>query len=193
MSDEEADLTEVLAFVDACEAEFRPVEHLEDDQELLEGVELVPSVYSSSGTPGSLNCTAISNWKSQCGEGGRRRKYKRPTDYNPNRARKEQLKELVALRDEVLELEQKVAALRSVTHKNSGFSSKKQRRQDSDDEDGREREKQVWRELMVRQIEQRTAAEGERKKLQREVEMQKKLIAELQQLAFCKAAEKVKM
>lgn len=199
MDTDGVDLAEVLAFVDACDADSLQIEHSEDDQGLLEGAAAVPGVFLRPpevpevlGNPQNTPKTVVNQHNVSWKEGQKKRptaKRRRPADYNPNRAREEQRKELGALRDQVQILEQTLTLLHSTKSEVPGTNNRK--KAGDGDASGREKEKQVWKELAVRQIELHAAAESEHKRLQSEVQVQKRIIAELQHLIACKATEKV--
>lgn len=118
-------------------------------------------------------------------------KRRRPADYNSNRARDELRKELAVLRGQVQELERVLSALQAAKLDATRRKCKKIVGRDRENAVS-EREARVWKELIVRQIEQRTTAEGEQKELKRMIKSQEKIIAELQHLVYCKATGKVR-
>lgn len=120
-------------------------------------------------------------------------KYARPPHYDSNFARNQLRAELLALRDEAQELEQRLGVLRASKGNVAQKSVVSEKQQKICGKTGKADDwrKGVWQELAVRQIEDRTAAENENMKLKRMVETQKKLIAELKCLVFSRVAGKV--
>ncbi|EGZ08857.1 hypothetical protein PHYSODRAFT_524263 [Phytophthora sojae] len=82
----------------------------------------------------------------------------RPLNYNPNRARDEQRKELLYLREKVVEMEQELKALQSTLSTSSGF-----------------RAPDVWKDMASHQLEQRLKSERENRRLKAVLEGQIKI------------------
>lgn len=189
MDGSDADLAAMLAFIDANADGVSPTEGSEGDQYQLPVAPELPAVFLQLSVAQEPPKTP--NHKSHNGK--RSTKRSRPANYNSNRARSEQRRELPELRDQVQELEQTLAALHSARIDFSESSSKKCKSSDGSASGGAgSKQEQVWKELAARQLEQRTTSETERRRLHRGVDIQQKVISRLQQLAFCKAMGKVR-
>lgn len=128
-----------------------------------------------------------------------RPKRSRPPQYDSNFARNKLRMELLGLRDQAQELEQRLVALRAAqgigvecnSEQGKLVSELEPNQVSEESRKTGEWRKGVWQELALRQIEHRTVSESENMKLKRMVETQKKLIAELKSLVFSRVAGKV--
>ncbi|KAF4034247.1 hypothetical protein GN244_ATG13783 [Phytophthora infestans] len=104
-------------------------------------------------------------------------KSKRPLNYNPNRAREHQRKELLYLREKVVEMEQELNALQS-TRRPKRFSDVEGNNEIDEGDVAVSRgfkASEVWKEMASHQLEQRLKSERENRRLKAVLEGQIKI------------------
>ncbi|KAG3150202.1 hypothetical protein PC128_g23259 [Phytophthora cactorum] len=104
-------------------------------------------------------------------------KPKRPLNYNPNRAREQQRKELLYLREKVVEMEQELKALQG-TRRPKTLTEVEGNNEEDEGEDALStgfKAPEVWKDMASHQLEQRLKSERENRRLKAVLEGQIKI------------------
>ncbi|KAF4319408.1 hypothetical protein JM18_002920 [Phytophthora kernoviae] len=136
----------------------------------------------------TVNATKNQTSKKTKKRSGTAVKRNKALNYNPNRAREQQRKELLYLRDKVVEMERKLTALQGIRRTNAIESEDKKNEVERDDDPqefstaSRLETPSVWKEMASHQLEQRLKSERENRRLKVVLEGQIKIGRSLEKL-----------
>jgi len=143
------------------------------------------SMLPSSGASESVDDDPRDSVKAKPVE--KKRTRKRPADYNPNRAREEQRKEVRALRSEVGSLEEQLAVLDEARPRHCGAVASGLHHVDESDSIA----SNVWKALAERQLQKRVASTSENVRLKAALQANQAMIARVSRIIRSHNAEKV--
>lgn len=152
---------------------------LENDEEVLAAALsfVDEALQQQSVSDGATQASSLAVASSSSDNPGKLMRHKRATSFNPNRARAERKTELVYLRQQVLEMEAKLAELQITTPPAASQSAVS--RICGDNPDTSDSESDVWKAIAERQLAQRRDSEMENIRLRFVLEEQLKVARSL--------------